>query len=140
MLMLDEDESFWRDECDEPVVQKPAAGAGQKPAIRREAPPPGREVRGPDADIDKYLGALPGVQDLFSEKDFVNQMLVGVSAASVSETWCFRGCAFCVACMDVGTCLQKCEHVHYRCSFGVIWPVNDAQRLPSIKYVLFSLP
>lgn len=81
MLMLDDDEEFWRDEYDEPV-KAPNTTAGQdaavrpKPAPGRETRGPGREARAPDVNLDKYLAGMPGVEGMLPESEMLDEMLV----------------------------------------------------------------
>jgi hypothetical protein len=87
MLMLDDDEEFWRDEYDEPA-KAPSTTAGQDAAVRRKPPPgrevrgPGREMRGPDVDLDKFLAGMPGVGDMLPESEMLDEMLVSVPHTS----------------------------------------------------------
>ncbi len=80
MLMLEDDEEFWRDEYDAPAVA-PKATAGQDAAVRQKPPPgretrePGREARAPDVNLDKFLAGMPGVA-MLPESEMLDEMLV----------------------------------------------------------------
>ncbi|DBB07135.1 TPA: hypothetical protein ACH3X1_011706 [Trebouxia sp. C0004] len=86
MLMLDDDEEFWRDEYDEPAKAQNAT-AGQDAAVRQKPPPgretrgPGRELRVPDVDLDKFLAGMPGVGDMLPESEMLDEMLGSADAA-----------------------------------------------------------
>ena len=80
MLMLDEDESFWRDE-DNDSPTKPAAAAGRKSAMRQDRPPGWQAKSEEDASLDKYLAGMPGVSNMGPESSIINEMLVSVQIA-----------------------------------------------------------
>ena len=82
MLMLEDDEEFWRDEYDAPAVA-PKTTAGQDGAVRQKPPPgretrePGREARAPDINLDKFLAGMPGVP-MLPESEMLDEMLVSI--------------------------------------------------------------
>lgn len=95
MLMLDGDESLWRDEYDD-SPSKPAAAARPKIANRQDRRPAKVEE---DTSFDKYLGGMPGVGDMASEELVMNEMLVSV----LDSTCCMAlGLQYC-ATLALGT-------------------------------------
>lgn len=83
MMLLDDDEEFWRDEFDEPA-KAPSTTAGQDAAVRQKPPPgretraPGREVRAPDVNLDKFLAGMPGLGGILPESEMLDEMLVSI--------------------------------------------------------------
>ncbi len=82
MLMLDEDEEFWQDEYDAPVMA-PSTTAGQDAAVKQKPPPgresrePGRVARAADVNLDKFLAGMPGV-GMLPESEMLDEMLVSI--------------------------------------------------------------
>lgn len=87
MLMLEDDEEFWRDEYDAPAVA-PKTTTGQDGAVRqkpspgRESREPGREARAPDVNLDKFLAGMPGVS-MLPESEMLDEMLVSLHTDSL---------------------------------------------------------
>ena len=89
MLMLDGDESLWRDEYDDSPLE-PAAAVRPKAANSQDRRPARGAKLEEDASLDKYLGRMPGVGDMDSEESVMNEMLVSFQTApAIWRLWGF---------------------------------------------------